>query len=96
VICDQIVTCTTTCGEEELERAKNMLKSSLLMALESQLVQAEDMGRQIMRNGKLLDVDEVCRRIEMVTTSDVVRVGQRIFLGKDLKSRFGFLINAKI
>lgn len=67
-----------------------MLKSSLLMALESQLVQAEDMGRQVLKNEKRLDVEEICRRIEMISTDDIIRVGQRIFLGKDIPSRFKF------
>jgi mitochondrial-processing peptidase subunit alpha len=33
--------------EEELRRAKNQLKSSLVMALESRSVQVEDLGRQV-------------------------------------------------
>lgn len=35
--------------EEELQRAKNQLKSSLVMALESRSVQVEDLGRQVRR-----------------------------------------------
>jgi mitochondrial-processing peptidase subunit alpha len=31
----------------ELSRAKNQLKSSLMMALESQAVEVEDLGRQV-------------------------------------------------
>ncbi len=67
-----------------------MLKSSLLMGLESQLVQSEDLGRQYLRNGRRVDVEEVCKRIDMVTTADIIRVGERIFLGKDIRSRFEF------
>jgi processing peptidase subunit alpha len=33
----------------ELERAKNQLKSSLMMALESRAVEVEDLGRQVRR-----------------------------------------------
>ena len=34
-------------GDVELNRAKNQLKSSLMMALESRAVEVEDLGRQV-------------------------------------------------
>lgn len=37
----------TPVPQEELERAKNQLKSSLMMALESRSVEVEDLGRQV-------------------------------------------------
>ena len=37
----------TPIPEEELQRAKNQLKSSLVMALESRSVEVEDLGRQV-------------------------------------------------
>jgi processing peptidase subunit alpha len=40
----------TDIGDLELERAKNQLKSSLVMALESRAVEVEDLGRQVMLN----------------------------------------------
>jgi processing peptidase subunit alpha len=33
--------------QAELNRAKNQLKSSMVMALESQAVEVEDLGRQV-------------------------------------------------
>jgi processing peptidase subunit alpha len=90
VVCDQIVHCTQQCTQVELDRAKNQLKSSLLMSLESQLVQLEDMGRQVLHNNKRLDVVEVCKRIDMVTCADLIRVARRVFLAEDKQSRFEF------
>ena len=37
----------TPIPQQELERAKNQLKSSLMMALESRAVEVEDLGRQV-------------------------------------------------
>ena len=37
----------TPINEVELQRAKNQLKSSLMMALESRAVEVEDLGRQV-------------------------------------------------
>ena len=90
VVCDQLVTATTACTKTELDRAKNQLKSNLLMSLESQLVQMEDMGRQALAYGKRMDVLEMCARIDLVTQSDVIRVGRRVFLGEKIPSVFDF------
>ena len=90
VLCDQMVACTSVCTKTELDRAKNQLKSNLLMSLESQLVQLEDMGRQALAYGKRMDVLEMCKRIDLVTQSDVIRVGRRVFLGEKIPSPFDF------
>jgi processing peptidase subunit alpha len=90
VICDQIIHCTQQCTQVELDRAKNQLKSSLLMSLESQLVQLEDIGRQITQNGKYINVLEICKRIDMVSAADLIRVARRVFLAENRQSRFEF------
>lgn len=43
----------TPVPEDELQRAKNQLKSSLVMALESRSVEVEDLGRQVCCQGSL-------------------------------------------
>lgn len=90
VICDQIITCTSRCTRDELDRAKNQLKSSLLMALESQVVELEDIGRQVLANSKRIDVVEMCARVDMVTAADVIRIGRRVFLGENIPSPYEF------
>ncbi|GCE99592.1 mitochondrial-processing peptidase subunit alpha [Zygosaccharomyces mellis] len=68
--------------EEEVSRAKNQLKSSLLMNLESKLVELEDMGRQVQLNGKKVSVGEMIANIEKLTPNDIKRVAETIFTGK--------------
>ncbi|KAL1914414.1 uncharacterized protein VTP21DRAFT_8932 [Calcarisporiella thermophila] len=63
---------------DELNRAKNQLKSSLLMNLESRMVQLEDLGRQIQVHGRKITVAEMCERIDAVTLGDLVRICGRI------------------
>lgn len=65
-------------GEEELARARNQLKSSLVMALESRMVQVEDLGRQTLVHGYKVSVEEICAKIDAVTIRDVHRVARRL------------------
>ncbi|CAO3569561.1 unnamed protein product [Mortierella alpina] len=63
----------------ELDRAKNQLRSSVLMNLESKMVQLEDLGRQVQVHGHKVPVEELCAKIEKVTRQDMVRVARRVF-----------------
>ncbi|TPX67849.1 hypothetical protein SpCBS45565_g03426 [Spizellomyces sp. 'palustris'] len=90
ILCDQLLRMTTEIGGDELSRAKNQLKSSLLMSLESKVVELEDVGRQVMVHGKRLSVSEMCKRIEMLTAEDLKRVARRVVLGDDTPSPLDF------
>ncbi|KAF9025462.1 Mitochondrial-processing peptidase subunit alpha [Podila verticillata] len=68
-------------AQGELERAKNQLRSSVLMNLESKMVQLEDLGRQVQVHGYKVPVEELCAKIEKVTQQDMVRVARRVFGG---------------
>lgn len=65
----------------EVQRAKNQLRSSLLMNLESKMVQLEDMGRQIQVQGYKIPVLEMCEKIDALTVSDIQRVAKRVLTG---------------
>ncbi|TVY57902.1 Mitochondrial-processing peptidase subunit alpha [Lachnellula cervina] len=65
---------------EEVSRAKNQLRSSLLMNLESRMVELEDLGRQVQVHGRKVGVREMCRKIEELTVQDLRRVA-RIVVG---------------
>jgi mitochondrial-processing peptidase subunit alpha len=67
--------------EQEVRRAKNQLKSSLLMNLESRMVGLEDLGRQVQVHGRKVGVKEMCRKIEEVTIEDLRRVARMVFGG---------------
>jgi processing peptidase subunit alpha len=55
----------------ELSRAKNMLKSQLMMQLESRIVVCEDIARQYATYGKR-DLPEItCEKIDKVTVADI-------------------------
>ncbi|KAF2734523.1 hypothetical protein EJ04DRAFT_493482 [Polyplosphaeria fusca] len=68
--------------EGEVQRAKNQLRSSLLMNLESRMVELEDLGRQVQVHGRKVGVKEMCKKIEEVTIKDLRRVARQVFGGQ--------------
>ncbi|RKP01748.1 hypothetical protein CXG81DRAFT_11623 [Caulochytrium protostelioides] len=81
VLCDQLVNMTTRIGPDELHRAKNQLKSNILMSLESKLVEVEDLGRQIMAHGRRMSATQIGENIDALTAEDLKRVASRIVFG---------------
>ncbi|PWN24125.1 hypothetical protein BCV69DRAFT_280027 [Microstroma glucosiphilum] len=79
----------------ELSRARNQLKSSLMMALESRLVEVEDLGRQVQVHGKKVTVEEMCEKIDQVDLPRLHRVATRVLRptaekeGKGQKMNYG-------
>lgn len=87
VMCRELKTLSDETGygilrDEEVSRAKNQLRSSLLMNLESRMVELEDLGRQVQVHGRKVGVREMCSKIEAVTIKDLRRVAKQVFGGE--------------
>ncbi|XP_049850578.1 mitochondrial-processing peptidase subunit beta-like [Schistocerca gregaria] len=59
---------------QELERAKNRVKSAYLMQLDGTSAVCEDIGRQLLTLGRRMSPIEVFLRIDKVTVEDIRRV----------------------
>lgn len=86
VICRELQSLSLDSGfsalqQGEVTRAKNQLRSSLLMNLESRLVELEDLGRQVQVHGKKIGVREMCAKIDALTIDDLRRVAKMVFGG---------------
>ncbi|KAK1751631.1 putative mitochondrial-processing peptidase [Echria macrotheca] len=68
-------------NEVEVARAKNQLRSSLLMNLESRMVELEDLGRQVQVHGRKIPVLEMTDRINNLGVHDLRRVAERVLSG---------------
>jgi len=73
VMCDQLVKMKTVTAEE-LKRAKNCLKASIWMNLENRAIVMEDVARQLLMSGKVVDGHAFCAAIDAVTEKDIARV----------------------
>lgn len=58
-------------GQGELLRSKALLKSGLLMALESSSVRAEQMARHLMSHGRLIPAKELMEQVDAVSAEGV-------------------------
>lgn len=68
-------------SETELSRSKNQLTSSLLMNLESKMVELEDLGRQLQVHGRKVPLSEMIAKIETIQLADIKRVAERVLTG---------------
>lgn len=62
---------TERVSDEELNRAKNMIKSTILMQLESRLINCEDIARQFATYGERRSASVTCDKISKVTAEDI-------------------------
>ncbi len=61
---------------EELERTKQQLKSSTLLALESTAARMNRIGRSVITGTELLTPEEIAEHIEAVTAEDIRRLAR--------------------
>ena len=71
-------------SEEELRRAKDHLKGSLMLSLESTSSRMSNLARQEMYFGRFFSLDELIESIEQVSASDVKRIAQAFFDPKQI------------
>ncbi len=68
-----------TVSETELKRAKDQLKSNMVIGLESSGSRMSNLARQQMYFGRFFGIDEIIEEIEAVTSADVQELAQRLF-----------------
>ncbi|HIC80830.1 MAG TPA: insulinase family protein [Kiloniellaceae bacterium] len=78
VVCDELAKLTGSIGEEELDRARAQVKSSLLMSRESSSARAEQLAQQLLIYGRSLPVSEVLEKIAAVTAADLQGVAAKL------------------
>jgi predicted Zn-dependent peptidase len=84
-------------GEEELRRAKDHLKGSLMLSLESTSSRMSNLARQEMYFGHFFSLDELVESIEAVTAEEVQRIALTFFDSKQIAlTVLGNLENWKI
>lgn len=70
---------TTPISAEEVQRAKDYLKGSLLLSLESTNSRMSNLARQEMCFGRNISLDEIARRVDAVTANEVRKAAREFF-----------------
>jgi predicted Zn-dependent peptidase len=70
---------TEPVSDEEIRRAKDQLKGSLMLSLESSTARMSNLARQEMYFDRFYSMDEIIERIEGVTKEDLIQLAQQYF-----------------
>jgi len=70
---------TQAVAEEELRRAKDQLKGSLMLSLESSTARMSNLARQEMYFDQYYDLDALIEKIEAVTADDLLNLANEFF-----------------
>lgn len=81
IIRDEMQASAAHLGDQEVARGKALLRSSLMMGLESPASRIEAAAGQLFTYGALMDADEILRRIDAITVEDMQRCAKRALEG---------------
>ena len=81
IIHDEMQSSAKLLGEAEVSRARALLRSSLMMGLESPASRIEAAAGQLFVYGKLMSAEEILARIDAVTMDDLKRCAERALSG---------------
>ena len=70
---------TDAVSDAELKRAKDQMKSNIVLGLESSSSRMSNLARQQMFFGRFIPVDEIVREIDAVTPDDTQRIANLLF-----------------
>jgi predicted Zn-dependent peptidase len=70
---------TVPITEDELKRAKDQLKGSLMLSLESSTARMSNLARQEMYYDHFIGMDEIMNRIQAVTVEDLLKSANELF-----------------
>jgi predicted Zn-dependent peptidase len=71
-------------SDEELRRAKDHLKGSIVLGLESTSSRMANLARQETYFGRFMSMDEMLQRVEQVTADEVQTLAQKFFQPKQI------------
>ncbi|XP_077213439.1 mitochondrial-processing peptidase subunit alpha-like [Tasmannia lanceolata] len=77
----------------QLDRAKEATKSAVLMNLESRMVAAEDIGRQILTYGERKPVEYFLKAVDEVTLNDISSIAQKMVSTPLTMAAWGDVVN---
>ncbi len=81
IIRDEIEDMTANATQQEIDRARAMLRSSMMMSLESPAARIESAAGQVFTFGRVMPPGEIAERLDEVSVGDVKRCASRALAG---------------
>lgn len=91
VISQEALNTSEAVDATELSRAKNQLRSAVLMQLEQRGMQFEDIGRQVSTYGEVRSPTQICAQIDAVTEKDIRGVAAKMLATTPSVAAYGNL-----
>lgn len=79
VVVDEIAKITRSISDDEIKRAKNCIRASLLMKQESTYARAESNASLLLNWGKVLSMQEILAKIEAINENNLLDVASKVF-----------------
>ncbi|KAL1220161.1 putative mitochondrial-processing peptidase subunit alpha-2, chloroplastic/mitochondrial [Cardamine amara subsp. amara] len=79
--------------QKHLDRAKAATKSAILMNLESRMIAAEDIGRQILTYGERKPIDQFLKVVDQLTLKDITDFTSKVIAKPLTMASFGEVLN---
>tara|TARA_Y100000590_G_C15488126_1_gene926645 strand:- start:3 stop:989 length:987 start_codon:yes stop_codon:yes gene_type:complete len=89
VLCDELVNSPKNLSEKEIEKSKTQLIASTLMAQESTMNNATSAAYQILRYGKLKDINDRIEKIKNISKSSIEKISKKILSSNPTISSIG-------
>ena len=89
VLCDELINSPVNLTEKEIEKSKTQLKTSTLMSTESTMNNATTAAYQLIRYGRLIEIDERIDKINNVTKSSIETNATKLLSSKPTISSIG-------
>lgn len=68
--------------DDEISKAKNQLKASLLMGLESTSSRCERYANQVLIHGTTKSIDDIIQKVDQITNQQLIQIAEKIYTNK--------------
>ena len=93
VLCDELINSPKNLSEKEIQKSKAQLKTSTLMSIESTRTNAVVGAYQILRYGKLIDIEERIEKINQVSKESIEKVAKKLLSSNPTLASIGPIKN---
>ena len=89
VVCQELRDVTHTITPSELARAKAQGRADMLMGQESVMRRADILGHQLLAHGRVINIKEILKKIEIITKADVEAMAAKLLRKRPILAALG-------